>query len=199
VWLEHVARYGALSPLDDVGVAESGPAVHTLDAVLQRDHFAERGGHLPPEHAAAWDALAAPPGVEHITRDGEVAARLARLDVVEFPAHIVERDGGWLDAFDALGGRLGLVVDDLVQRPPVAVGVPPTTFYWLRALHVHPAFRCHRLGATLLAHALWTLLSDELRVAVCEAFAQELLDAELEAHEQGGGRPRTGTPADADP
>jgi hypothetical protein len=187
VALDHTARYAAMAPLDDYALVESGPARHTLHAALQRDNFADGEGRLSRRHARAWARLADLPGVEPLARDGDLLLSVAQLDVVEFGAHWVDADGGWLDAFDAQGARLGPVLADLAQEPPGHVIMPPCTVYWLKQLDVAPAFRGHRLGASLIAHALWALVYDDTRVAVCEAFPQELQDAEWAAHERGGG------------
>lgn len=179
VYLDHVARYNAMHLLDDYALVESGPAVHTIAAVLDFDMLTwQAEGAARAAARATWDQLTALRGVTPMTRsDGTQALRIADLEVVEFPGHLVDTwPGWWPDAFDAHGTELGLVVEDLMTDPPDYIGVPPNDVVWFKMLHVAPAFRGHRLGAALLAHALWLLVADETRVAVCEAVPLESRD-----------------------
>jgi len=117
---------------------------------------------------------------------------IARLEVRECPRIVCDAlaDGDWLRWLDAVGddGRTGIAElvgeftsEDNEQNEELGLEFPllDGSLFWLRQLGVHPAFRGQRIGARLMAHAMWALHRAVGDLAVLEAHpTKTVFDAE---------------------
>jgi GNAT superfamily N-acetyltransferase len=168
IFVHHVAEFGPMALLSLRDVTELPPADHTLEVRLRRDDF---DSDEAPNDLPLWSAIAELPGMEVVNDDTYccAAAVVARLSIRQYPDHLREALGltweEWLEEMEE--DVAGALADAITESHPDSLW--GGTLYHFRDLQVHPEFRGQHLGARLLAHALWMLLSGPRDLAVMYA------------------------------